>query len=362
MPGNLSVSRQQLLRTTVSDRPDFEYTGAIHIHSRFSDGSGSVADIVAAAAGTGVDFLALTDHNTVEARDEGWEGWNGNVLLLVGDEVSSRHGHCLALGTETHVEHRQSASGVLSDIRAQGGLSFIAHPHGRYRPLVRTRDHSWQDWSADDFVGLELWSYMFDWASSFHYSRFGKHYHNPDECITGPESETIELWDHLCSRRRVVAVGGVDVHARRFAPLPFVVFPYRDCFRTVRTHVLTDRALTRSDAEDIDTILQHLGAGHVFIAYDLLAEAGGTRFWAPDLDAVLGDERLYTGPTTLKLTLPIEADVTILRDGRSWQVSHGSSWEGSADGPGVYRVGARLRGRPWLYTNPIYLRSGNEQT
>lgn len=351
----------------MSNPPDFEYTGAIHIHSRFSDGSGAVAEILSAARGTGVDFLALTDHNTLRARDEGWEGWNGDVLLMVGDEVSSRHGHCLALGVQTHVEHRQSAPGVLASIHAQGGLSFIAHPHGRYRPLVRTRDHSWKDWTADSFVGLELWSYMFDWATSFHYTRFGKHYRNPDDHISGPQPETISLWDQLCARRRVVALGGVDVHARRYPPLPYVVFPYRDCFRTVRTHVLTDRALTRADTEDIDILLHHLGEGHAFLAYDLLADSSGTRFWAPDIGCVVGDEHRYEGATTLKLQLPVEADVTILRDGLKWQISHGKQWEGVADGPGVYRVEARLRGRPWLFTNPIYLRSerphpGNEWT
>lgn len=335
---------------------DFEYAGAIHIHSTFSDGSGSIAEIVAAARGTGVDFLVLTDHNTLQARDEGWEGWNDDVLLIVGDEVSSRHGHCLAIGIDAHVQHRQSAHGVLTDIGDQGGLSFIAHPHGRYRPLIKTIDHSWKDWSSDQFVGLELWSYMFDWASSLHYTRFGRHYHNPDDYITGPEKQTVDLWDELCARRRVVALGGVDVHARSYPLLPFVVFPYRDCFRTVRTHVIVDRALTRSDAEDIDTLIHHLGQGHAFLAYDLMADASGTRFWAPDAGCVLGDERPFEGPTTLKLDLPIEAEITVLRDGKAWEQACGSSWEGTAESPGVYRIEARLKDRPWLYTNPIYLR------
>lgn len=335
---------------------DFEYVGAIHAHSVFSDGSGTVEQIIVAAEGTGLDFLVLTDHNTLRARDEGWEGWHDDLLLIVGDEVSSRSGHCLALGIHTHVSHRQSPHGILHDIRRQGGLSLIAHPHGRYRPLVQIRDHSWRDWTANAFDGIELWSYMFDWASSFHYARFGKHYRNPDQFITGPFTETVKLWDRLCATRRVVAIGGVDVHARKYAPLPFVVFPYRDCFRTIRTHVLTDRALAQSAPEDSMNLLEHIGAGHAFLAYDFLSDATGTRFAAPDSGCIMGDEQTFTEPVLLRVDVPVEANLLVLRDGAPWQSEHGRRWEGLADTPGVYRLEARLHGRPWLFTNPIYLR------
>ena len=85
---------------------------------------------------------------------------------------------------------------------------------------------------------------MFDWVTGFHYTRFHRFYRNPDAWITGPHAETVALWDRLCQSRRVVAVGGVDVHARRYPLVPFVVFPYRDVFCTVRTHVLTSEPLT----------------------------------------------------------------------------------------------------------------------
>jgi hypothetical protein len=35
----------------------------------------------------------------------------------------------------------------------------------------------------------------------------------------------------------------------------------------------------------------------------------------------------------------------------------GTGLEFRADAPGAYRVEARLGGKPWVYTNPIYLRS-----
>ena len=59
----------------------FEYIGALHAHSIFSDGSGEVADIARLADESGLDFLILTDHNTLRALKEGYEGWYNNTLL-----------------------------------------------------------------------------------------------------------------------------------------------------------------------------------------------------------------------------------------------------------------------------------------
>ena len=53
----------------------FEYVGALHMHSTFSDGSGEVKDIAKYAGEIGLDYIILTDHNTLHALKEGFEGW-----------------------------------------------------------------------------------------------------------------------------------------------------------------------------------------------------------------------------------------------------------------------------------------------
>ena len=68
----------------------YEYVGAIHVHSKFSDGSGDVKGIAETANSSGLDYLILTDHNTLRAKAEGYEGWYGNTLLLVGVEINDR--------------------------------------------------------------------------------------------------------------------------------------------------------------------------------------------------------------------------------------------------------------------------------
>jgi len=341
---------------SLMSQDDIEYVGAIHAHSTYSDGGGTVDQVLSAAGETGIDFLILTDHNTLDAREAGYERWHDDLLLIVGDEVSSRHGHCLALGTDTHVNHRQTASSVLSDISSQSGDAYIAHPHGRYRPLLMLRDHSWKAWDAGTFTGIELWSYMFDWATTFHYSRFLGHYNDPDAQIRGPAPETIAKWDELFQVRRVVALGGVDAHARKFPLLPIVVFPYRQSFQTVRTHILCPTELTKTAEVDIATTLQTISNGACFLCFDGLADGTGTRFGSTDGDLTMGEEAVYQDETELGIKLPREAEISMIKDGRAVDKVTATEYTYRACDAGVYRVEARISGRPWLFTNPIYLR------
>lgn len=340
-----------------------EVVAAIHAHSVYSDGSGTVEEIIHAGQQAGVDVLILTDHNTLEARELGYEGWHDDLLLIVGDEVSSRAGHCIALGTDEHVDHRQPPAGILEDIEALGGLSLIAHPFATYRPLLRRRDHGWGDWATETTAtGLELWSYMFDWASTFHYTRFPRYYRDPDACLSGPDPATVAKWDELCRRKRVVAFGGVDAHARKYPLLPFVVFPYQWLFSTIRTHLLIPRPFVRDASTDIATVLDALAQGHCFLARDNLRDAAGARFGSDDGRLLTGDEDVFEGDVDLILTLPSAAEISLLKDGVRIRAEHGTTLTHTADTPGVYRIEATVDGRAWLYTNPIYLRSSPSDT
>jgi hypothetical protein len=314
-------------------------------------------EIVDAAKGAGLDFLILTDHNTLQAREEGWEGWHDGLLVVVGQEITNRQGHTVAVGTEREINHRQPVGGIIKDIVAQRGLAFLAHPHGVYKPLFSVRDHSWKDWTVNSYTGLELWSYMFDWVHEFKYYRFLRHYQDPQRHIRGPFRQTLETWDRLCRNGRVVAIGAVDAHAKRYPILPFVVFPYEDLFRTVRTRVLTREPLTGTASADIPRLLGAMREGNCFIGYDLLFDSAGTRFSSADGGLLMGDERRFEGPTDLIARVPAEAELTVLKDGSPTETTTGTALTFRAEVPGVYRVEAAYEGKPWVYTNPIYLRA-----
>ncbi len=310
-----------------------------------------------AAQNADLDFIVLTDHNTLKARKEGYEGWHDDLLVLVGEEVSHRKQHCLAVGVNGEIDWKTCPAQILKDIREKGGLSFIAHPHGRYRPYFRKKQYHWESWQPDSFTGIELWSYMFDWVSDFRFYKWRDFIEDPSSKISGPYPETIALWDRLCQNSKVVAIGGLDIHARRtILSRKVVVFPYEWAFGTLRTRVLVPERFSGDSQKDVQLVLNALADGHCFIAYDLLSPAEGSILRIADGSAIMGDEVEWNPELELDVVLPRPCGITIFRDGRRIQKTEDDNFIMSADSPGVYRAEATLDGKPWIYFNPIYLR------
>ncbi len=105
----------------------FTYRGHIHIHSTYSDGTGTIDQIAREAAREGVDYIIITDHQTLSALPE--EGYREGVLVLAGTELNHRYNHILALNINREIDSRDHQPQLALDaIQAQGGLSFLAHP------------------------------------------------------------------------------------------------------------------------------------------------------------------------------------------------------------------------------------------
>src|SRR5215210_1104399 len=91
--------RKPFARGEVTDMHDLACV--VHLHSLYSDGTGTVPEIARAAGVAGADVVLLTDHDTLEARRRDEEGWHDGVLVLVGEEVSPPgRNHYLAFGIE----------------------------------------------------------------------------------------------------------------------------------------------------------------------------------------------------------------------------------------------------------------------
>src|SRR4051794_21733136 len=134
----------------------------VHVHSIHSDGTGTVSQIVAAARASGADALLLTDHDTLAARDEGWEGWQGSLLVLVGEEVSpvppTPHP---ASGLPQPVDHRGlDGPAIVAAVREAGGFGFAAHPFSAGNPGLGRAGKAipWLDLDAPGLTGVELWN------------------------------------------------------------------------------------------------------------------------------------------------------------------------------------------------------------
>lgn len=112
------------------------YRGDCHLHSVHSDGRRTPAEIAALARAAGLDFMHSSDHNTYSAHGA-WDGlWDDDLLILVGEEITTRNGHVLAISTDpgTFIDWRYRARDnrfghYAREVRRAGGLVVPAHPH-----------------------------------------------------------------------------------------------------------------------------------------------------------------------------------------------------------------------------------------
>ena len=121
-----------------------------------SDGALTVPELARLAAEQGLDFLAVTDHNTVSHHPElaGASARYG-VTLIPGQEVTTESGHAGALGDLGWVDFREPAGAWLAATERGGGLLSVNHPIGGHvswlhpmrqkPPLVEVWHWSWLD-------------------------------------------------------------------------------------------------------------------------------------------------------------------------------------------------------------------------
>lgn len=335
------------------------------MHTTYSDGTATVAELLEVARRHGIEALLITDHDTVEARRDGWEGWHDGVLCLIGVEVSPKEGHLLAFGTGGEIAHKGlTEREICAEVEAEGGVSFAAHPFSEGSRMSHRigRPHPWRSIDECDGIGIELWSLLTDHAERWtHPGQAVSFLRNPTPLITGPPPEHLAVWDRMTASRRVPAIGGLDAHqpgfrirGRAFSPMRHERFLHllstHVCFRPTGS-LEEDRALT----------IDALGNGRCYLALDWVAPAEGFSFRAgSDSEELemggegIGDEWL------LRIDCPREARVRLLRDGEPVLERVADTVEHRA-GPGVWRVEAWLdhEGIPrcWIASNPIYLRA-----
>jgi hypothetical protein len=335
----------------------------VHLHSTHSDGTGTVPEIVRAAARSGADVVLLTDHDTLEAKRRGEEGWHGDVLLLAGEEVSPLgKNHYLAFGVDEHIRHRGlDACGIARAVRDAGGFGFAAHPFSVGFARFKRPGMPFDGLDCDALHGIELWSFANDTGESLSsIPQMIRFLAAPGRMLDHPPERNLRRWDELCRDRRVVAIGGLDAHqfGRRIGPVvPVRVMSYRRSFRYIRTHVLCKEPPSRELERDRELVFDALRAGRCYIAVDAVAPASGFRFEAEDVP--MGGEA-PAGRRTVSARTPLAARLRLLRDGAEIASAEGTSLDAEVEEPGVYRVEARRdakgRERTWILSNPVYLR------
>ncbi len=345
----------------------------LHMHTPYSDGFGSHAEIAQAALSAGLDAVIVTDHNVLVKGVENYYTGNGRrVLLLVGEEVHDQarepqKNHLMVFGVDREMATlAYDPQRLIDSVRQNGGFAYLAHPVDPAAPAISEGDLSWVDWQVVGFTGLELWNGMSEFKSLLK-SRLHAIYYalNPLKVARGPFPQALQKWDELlASGKRLTAIGGSDAHAFRvnLGPLHRVLYPYEFHFRSINTHVLVPTPLTGQVSDDRRMILEAMRRGRAFIGYDLPASTRGFRFTAQGRDqtAIMGDEISAQSGVTLQIRLPRPFECHLIMDGKLIKVWHKrDTCTHITSESGVYRVEVYIeyqgRSRGWIFSNPIYV-------
>ncbi|HJO03067.1 MAG TPA: hypothetical protein QGG47_03735 [Acidobacteriota bacterium] len=367
--------RAPRLDPTLASATGYAWRGAVHVHTELSaDATGTVGEIAAAARRVGLDFVVLSDHTGARGTaGRAVPGWYGSVLVLVGEEISTRDGHLLALAVSAHpYALGPQARQALEDIRVLGGASWVAHPGG---------DPAWTA-GLGGVAGIEVVSLSgaLDRLSMAQRLRATLAYPaSPSAAglrVLSARPPALDLWSARTSLsgaslpRPLVAIGSVDAHG----PVRGLGVPSYDiALGTVTTLVWMDEPPLPgvADRAVAGRLVRRLQSGRVAIELSAAGRAPGTSFVATGSDGsnvLPGETRSWgDGRWTLEARLGAPGDYTVLllRDGEVVGRAEGTGLELEAPAPGTYRIevyrttgppgGGQPGATPWIISNPIYL-------
>ncbi len=329
--------------------PPGEIHGSYHVHTRWSDGRGTLDQVVAAAKGAGLQFLVVTDHNVLRPEDA---GYRDGILVIEATEASSSLGHIVALGVSRALTPEEREQGTFEAIRALGGQPIVAHPFQPRRPFL--------GWSRQDWDGFEVVSADTHWGSTLAHHRYWllglaalAYPWDPAQSALAfadyPEKE-LERYD-LAAR-----TGAPEEPPRPAHPLfcsnDAHGWPsYRATFEAFSMHL--PLTLTGNAAQDSKAVLDRLLDGSAYCVFDGVAPAQGVKLaLTPQGDAL----ELNVGTPE-----PGRGRYVLVRDGVREGDFQTTATGGrfACRGPCVrrafYRVEGFWEGRPWIFTNPVWI-------
>lgn len=330
------------------------YRGDLHMHTAHSDGSCASQSgkrvpcplflTAQTSSVRGLDFIAITDHNTDSHYDAMRElqPYFDKILLIPGREITTFWGHFNIYGVTEYVDYRTVQSGglgvnaVLRDVAAKGGIASVNHalsPGGEVCMGCR--------WEPPMSVDMSLFTGV--------------------EAINGGSGlfSSVPFWQkQLDAGHRLTAIGGSDNHnaLSRAGEDGAIGFP---------------TTVVEADDLSVASILKGIRTGRVFI--DLTS----SRDKIVDLDLTVGSRKARMGESIsasagelVRITVDTEAcsraTVHLFLDGRAVsslppQSIHSASahtnfeWKVEA---GRHEIRAEIRDsndKLLVLSNPVYI-------
>jgi predicted metal-dependent phosphoesterase TrpH len=116
----------------VTGEPVRDGRADLHIHTVASDGTATIEAILDhVERRTDLDVIAITDHERIDAAVAGRAmalDRGLRVEVIVGEEVTTRGGHLLALFVDRRIRPYRSLRATIADVHDAGGLAIPAHP------------------------------------------------------------------------------------------------------------------------------------------------------------------------------------------------------------------------------------------
>ena len=310
-------------------RPAGWFRGDLHSHTDHSDaGSRTIADLIAAAQNTGLDFLFITDHNTTSSLVAIETIEAGDLLVAGGMELTTFWGHALVLGTRRWIDWRvRPGDNAITQVAAAaytaGELFIIAHPNSSGDPHCTGCAWRFGEMMPGAAQLVEVWNGA--WAGESN------------------NAASLALWyDWLNQGRRIVATVGSDTHsAADYAANPGFAVVY-------------------ADGLDEANLLHAITAGHLYLSSGpvLTLEGHGRDGTRAMMGDTVGQDAEFE---VTWQACPTGAQVRIIANGIPFATQ-------DAAGQGAYRWGMAPHPANWItaeirsatgdllaVTNPIYL-------
>ena len=347
----------------------YQYCGAIHIHTKFSDGTGDIISVSRAAKKAGLDWIIITDHNCIDAE----EGFFNGVCVIKGQEISPHsENHYLVFGANEVIEPCDNPQIYIDKVRELGGFGFAAHPDegvnvGKNGELIpRKNSNHCIPWTNKNVKpdGVEIWNWFSNWADNYNdtslltkaYSFFFKH-----KIVKNPSPLTLNWWDGLNNEVEniVPALGGVDAHALLIKDyfVPLYIFPYTTCFKTINNIIHLKEPLSEDFKEAKKQILSAVTKGNnIIINKRTSNDIPGFSVCNNKNIAYCGESINLEENTVLNIKTNKITDVKILLNGKEIFKTQGKICTIPINEKGKYRAEFSYNGRGFAYTNPIVVK------
>lgn len=229
----------------------------LHIHTRASDGTAGVAEILGAVLARGdLDVVAITDHERIDAAlaaramaaDLGLA-----VEVVIGEEVTTRGGHLLALFVEAPIRPLRSLRSTIAAIHDQGGLAVPAHPLVPY-PLCA------QSWVLRRLLADPDPRFHPDGLETFNPTAAGRYWHGRVV--------------RFAAEHGLAALGNSDAHTIEQIGLCHTTFPGRTA-DDLRAAILARSTRAHGDFHGTGDQLSQLSRQIRKYGGDIRAEVGG---------------------------------------------------------------------------------------